>query len=116
MSGVVHENRRSAQAILNSIHNTLWGICRAEINHQVFATNSHSLKFLLKMCRFILFSAPGHFAIVGAPMGEKDISACLRERTTNCSPNSSLAARTCNKSKTTMSVLRFHTFSLRERH
>jgi hypothetical protein len=62
------------------------------------------------MCRFIFFSAPGHFAIVGVPMGEKDISACLRERMTNRSPNSSLAARTCNKSKTTINVLRFHIF------
>src|SRR5258707_5583004 len=98
MSGVVHENRRSTQAVLNSIHNTLWGIYSAEINHQVFATNTHSLKLLLKMCWFIFFSTPGHFAIVGAPMGKKDISACLRERTTNCSPDSCVAPGTWYKS------------------
>src|SRR5258708_27114001 len=107
MSGVVHENRRSTQAVLNSIHNTLWGIYSAEINHQVFATNTHSLKLLLKMCWFIFFSTPGHFAIIGTPVGEKDINTCLREYPANCSPNSSVAAGTCNKSKTTMRVPRF---------
>jgi len=42
----------------------------------MFAAHTQRLYLSLQEIWFVFFRAPGHKAIIGTPMGEKDIDAC----------------------------------------